>query len=214
MRARRLVAGLGALGLVIGVAGACGSGGSATAAAENLVPNAEELVPAFGVDQSPRDEVRGEIAEISGIAPQTSRLLGEANDVRFWAVATPDGDICLIAQLPNGEHALPGDDPVTGTTCTPSFAFAARGTEISVNGHTAAHGIVAHLLPANATDSSVQEAAAQLGDDADALVSREGTHIFALTPDAADRARGVTISTIDGGSFNLASLATCGAGCG
>lgn len=218
MRARRVMgAALGVLGLMAGAIGGFGmvaDSESASAASGSSVQVAEELLPVFGVEQSARDDLRSEIIEVAGIAPQTSRLLGQAHDVQFWAAATPGGDICLIAQLPNGEHALPGDDPVTGTTCTPAAAFGAQGTDISVDGYTAAHGVMAYLLPASATDSSVRAAADQLGNEGDVLVSRDGTHLLAVTPDAADRARGITITTIHGDSFTLAPLARCGPGCG
>src|SRR5699024_4853510 len=160
---RAAIAGLGTLGLLISGAaasfGAGSEGENSSSSSGDSATMVNELVPAFSVEQAPEDELRDEIAEISGVVPQTSRLLGEAQNVRFWAATSRSGAICLIAQLPNGEHALPGDDPVTGTACTPASVFATQGAAISVGGYTAAHGVVAYLLPAKAPESSVRAAA-------------------------------------------------------
>ncbi|MPV50912.1 hypothetical protein GCG21_13020 [Pseudactinotalea sp. HY160] len=195
---------MGAVGLsVVGIASAGGAGHGPGAAEA-------ELIPAFGDAQAPGDQLPRDVAEVAGAVPETARLLGTARGVTFWAATTAGGDICLVAELPNGVNASPGDDPVTGTACTSASLFAARGAAISVDGHTAAHGIVAYLLPAGADGADVRTAAASL--DSDVVVER-GATLIAADPADAGRAGGIEIGIAEGGSLSLPTLDTCGHVC-
>src|SRR5699024_1386757 len=122
MAARRVLAGLGAVGLLISglssLAAAEDGDGAASAASGESDSAIEVLVPAFDAAQAAEDRLPGDIAETADVVPETARLLGEAEGVTFWAGATAQNEICLISELPNGDNAASGDEPVTGITCT------------------------------------------------------------------------------------------------
>lgn len=166
----------------------------------------------FDEVQTLDDRVSADVTGVAGILPLSTRFLGEANEVKYWlGLGVGNDEICFVVELPNGIRASASDAPVTGTICSDRSTFIAEGTSISVDGHTARHGVVAYVLPAGITSADVESFAQNFADAS--VISRSSLHIVALEPSKVRALAGEQVPLTGHEPYSFPELEVCGALC-
>lgn len=195
---------------VIALGGAILSPG---AGVDSITQTAAATIAVFDEPQTTHDKISDEIAEIGGIVPASSRLLGYADNIAYWVGQGATGDeICVIVELPNGPKADALDAPVTGSVCTERSMFLSEGTSISLDGYTAKHGVVAYVMPANIDKSHLRSLTTQVPDLS--IIHRSSISVVAIRASGAEKLAGIQVGAGGSESYSFMNMEICGQYCG
>ncbi|AWB94460.1 hypothetical protein DCE93_01230 [Agromyces badenianii] len=156
--------------------------GYASAAFADLTPAVESVHATVSAERSPADDIPSSINRgvFEGFDFQTSHLVGESQNARYWSVAKNDGDICLVL-VPTGQEDF------AAATCSDTKRFAQYGLTLAVEGTDESASFAAFMLPDTAAGQAMPpglHAVSAVLAESDLATAQKGASVESKSPNA------------------------------